>query len=1752
MGENTSLHIILLCTISLLLMAIHFDMTADTGAGYGDFDDRSSFLLSGMEAERAAGPSSWTKPGPERIMGDRFNERAIFVHQNDSTYLDDMLFCAAVPAAVHWEGGTRFESLIISDTKNRENGNLIGDYREYLGKTGARPEIDIIGPVEIERESEILGYFPDLEDTNRVTTAPDVYEGASDIARYYWSNRRYMDTEKAVLAYVPESDGGREVREGPDASADNRFEITNDIDASETGWLRFSIQWEDPQADTDYRIGIRDPYALHQNSYTNIGEEGHVNPTNNKLFDHEGYVEIGMAPYYSFMPYSLDGEEAGGGSKQFTGTLPRGDGSIWPLKGASDLRTFTFGPVRKGDWIGAMTNWTYYNVNETTYRDLNTYIYLPSQEVGPEYHLEMATNDHTYKSNDRTTPELGYCYAEEDGYYTITVHPYVDSAGGSFQTYVAWGALDEISPWTAGQVNWGNDPVRYDFMEYQYLRDDVSESVINGAVAASLDNIPMFYTAGGVPEDVVVRAMEEMGIGELVIIDPGNRIDPSGWEDIGMGISHLSTDRKVFDHIYSNSQDRGLDRSLVITAQGGPWFSGAALGGAYHGAPVPALDDQEAKDLQIGATTMWWQVIQDSTVFRKAPSNMYANPSQKNMEELADGIYGWLSGFHEDMDPSCGDIDGNGVPDNGRNWDYSDDIDVLVVSPMNALKPVFDRAMSGKASVGRISPAEPEVLWAVLNREMLYWKVGFSRSSNPDDPDDQTPIEDHWNRAVWTFNTYAHDDDIVDYDAGDQDDDDWCGVDDGGRNHLPYKTREDLPEYAFGSGRESEFHTYYDDILEALEDGTVLWSNHGHGHAYWMLETGPGFTGTGADPSDPPWGGPVPDNGFVDPPLEVTSGWDWYYGLDNVHSSFSTYQSCQVGGSALSEYFLRLGGIGVIGGYVTRSLVEATIQSDRTTQGLFLHNMTFGEAHRWGQDEIGCIYSLKDPGPVFRNYREEGYPDDVDFRYGDTGHTILYGDPSLRLLSSTLFVNSDISISEDGEFLVADLQVIDQSGRPQNPDSTVVIVNDEEVECTKVSSGRYEARWKLPGNISSTEVKVIIRDNEHLSPGGTHDFIRTYEIQIPSGSVEIGDIDYIGGLDQIITGNGPVCFPSVFGEPVLPRDLNSIGLDIWSVEGDHMACYEELFFDGSSWIVGDIDVSALPEGTYVVYVKMGLKHIPAGYFRGPEIRIDHIVFFEGGELQLDRWSKEVQFIGLAIRSTFGADGTVLPDVLEQGSYEFQMEAGGDFEDTDVEGELVFDPSTMTYGFLEDMSTMPLCMYRVVITAKTPYSEEAVHVTSNLSLDVPITISNFRTTYSGGMTQTITVDDVQFYHSQQMGSVVDPSRVVQARCRVLFPDRTATPVSGSIENVDGAWLPLVLNVSSLRSGEYLIGVEVRTEEFGTNLTVSGPIDIRHVLEVGAPDIHYDDEEYTLDLRDIRVVSSYILGEVLPTSVMLKSVDDERFTLDLTQDIRFGGGVWYVRNLGTRSKVPEGGGYFVEMSFWSDGTLGTRISDTFLISYDLVISPPTLMYDSEYDMVQIMGLSILSEYGEGRLLTESELVVKDLEVLNSSSGEVLEEYELYFADGQFYRDITNPADRYGDGEYRFRATFSTLHSGNHSVTSGPLLLLGRSVDIIPGDDDAPTEDREGDSSGGLLVILSILMVLVMASLVFLGFIIRKKREKPVVIREHEPPGSPRVSIPLKMDEIGSGAPGRGQLGGSGSEVPLLQEASVEYFRPEKKRP
>ena len=128
--------------ILLLLLPMSASAISSSDSLELESDDDTSSIRSSPRTP------TWPDPSLEQVYGDKFNERAIFVHQDDSTYLDDLLFCSAIPAAVHWENGSRFESMMISDEAIRENGNLIGDYSEYLRKIDSEPVIDFIGIVD--------------------------------------------------------------------------------------------------------------------------------------------------------------------------------------------------------------------------------------------------------------------------------------------------------------------------------------------------------------------------------------------------------------------------------------------------------------------------------------------------------------------------------------------------------------------------------------------------------------------------------------------------------------------------------------------------------------------------------------------------------------------------------------------------------------------------------------------------------------------------------------------------------------------------------------------------------------------------------------------------------------------------------------------------------------------------------------------------------------------------------------------------------------------------------------------------------------------------------------------------------------------------------------------------------------------------------------------------------------------------------------------------------------------------------------------------------------------------------------------------------------------------------------------------------------------------------------------------------------------------------------------------------------------
>jgi hypothetical protein len=1534
--------------------------------------EAASSDLIGPEYRRQAPP--WPQPEIPQKFGDDYSERAIFVHQDDSTYLDDLLYCSAIPAAVHWEGETRYNSLLISDEAIRENGNLLGDWLAYLEKTGAEPTIDFIGDVDPLRKAELTSYFNNPKASNDITNPTDVYDGACDIADYYWHYQRsQLGPDTAVLAYVPDTDGGTEVRKDTAGSQAGTFSVNTDISAADTSWLSFDISWADPGADTDYRIQINDPYALHLIDYSNSGTLGQVNPTNNKLYQNYGYNEVGLSPYYSYQPHSINTGSSVYQQKDYSGTLPAGDDSVYPIALASDQDTYQFGPVKKGQWIAVLTDWTYYMNSPTDYRDFDSFIYGPGKGPGDEHLLEAAHDPNTMLG---TQPEMGYCYAEEAGMYNVTIHALCNSTGGDYTTSVYWGNVSASSTWSAGQINAGTDFMQYHYKEYGMTDEQMVESVTNGAVLASLINAPLLYTAGGpTPEVNVVQTLQDLGIDNLIVIDPSNQINTTGWTSSGFNIESVKSDKAVFNYIYNVSKAKGLDKSLILSAQGGPWFSGAALAGACLGAPAPALDGPEMLHIQSQATATWWQLIQLSDTYSFYPLNALRAPNENNMEDLADDFFAWIEGYNPDFNPDCGDTDGDGIPDNGINWDYSQDVDVIVVSPLNALKGTLDRAILGKAAVGRIPCSDPSVQWAVMNREMLYWKVGFSQADNPEDPGDSKPVADHWKKVGWTFNSYAHDDDIMDNDAGDQDDDDYCAVDDGGSNHLQYKPRESWPVAAASYGKSNEFHTYYDGIRDMLEDGTCYWSNNGHGHHYNVMETGIGYTGTITDPSDPKWAGPnPPPNSFIDAPLETTTGWDWFYDIENAHSTFATFQSCQVGGSAMPEYFMRIGAVGAIGGVVSRTLNEATIQSDRTTQGLF-SGMSFGDAYRWGVDETSSMYSIKDGAHENGNYSDFGYTDDLPYRVGDTCQTLLYGFPDLVMINPTLWMDTSWQFPESGTDLEINVTIYNESGSKVTPDNLTVEVDSLSLTPVEMATGVYIATWPIAqGKLH--HLRIETEKTGYTSPKGKDIIVKEYDLIVPQIQITPGEV------------NTSARYPKPLDNPLTNTNTNSAQAFIYQSDDTYTGLNTDLYSNGPVWEVFGFNVSSLISGDYYVLFAFEAKYFPYATSKGPAFSVEHLLYFNEPTVDYDIEEYKLDMRNLSIHGTYSLEQNPAPSNLTTRSYRiFVYDSGWTSSDMGINGNLGYNSTTGTFLIEDlDLSGLPNGDYYVKISASTAYTGTFKKNTTYFSVKLPIYLWGPELNYIGGLKQTLTIGNIRISTSLDPKDVLPASLVSQETFEV-YDDNDTKVMFGLLKETDNVWSATV-NVSSRPQGSYYVKVSFLIQDYGPLGATTSSFDITHIVKVTRPLIEYTPSlSQKMSAISIKAISSYSkVGEINDTNAAVHSyilMTGNGTATGIKGDLEwdFASKYWKAQDVQIGSL--DEGSYFVRASVSNDNLSDHyNDSETFELEHIFEHFGPELIHHESKRTIDLKNFRVRSSFAGAKEINKTLATVNTYSVYRIS--------------------------------------------------------------------------------------------------------------------------------------------------------------------------
>ena len=1507
----------------------------------------------------------WPTPNVNQTFGDDFDQKTIFVHQQNDTFLDDLLYCAAVPAAVHWEGSTRHQSLIVSDSVSRETGNLVGDWSEYLGNVQARPTVDFIGSGNGARKATLTGYFDNVSGAYNVTSASDAYSGASDIALFYWEAQRQLYIDTAVLAYVPGATGGPEVVKNTTGTGTGVLTDTSNLAAQNVSWLKYILDWSDPGADTDYRGYVQDPYVAHNLTYQNWASNGHVNPTDNNLLTKAGHNEVALSPYFSYLPYQEHYNTAPSGHQKFSGNVPiPTDYSLYPATGAADLLTFQFGPVAAGQKIYVESNWTDPNT------DFNTYIYPPYATLDDDFLLEI---DNAYWAD----PEGGACFAPYSGMYNVTVHlnPYV-LVGGEFTCNVYWETPASQADWDVGQSVADTDAVNYQIREYAMAQDAMAYSVSNGAVLASLLNVPMLYTAGSTPEVGVVQALKQLGVKNLIVIDPSNKITTSGWASQGFSVSHKATAKDVFISIYNVSKSKGLDKAVVLNPQGGPWFTGAALEGAYHGAPIPVLSDPAFVHIENTATWTWWEMVQWSDAFVQTTLYNRSTPNAGVLERMSDEFFAFLGAFSPDFNPACGDANHDGIPDSGGKWNYSGDVDVIIVSPMNAIKPILDRAINGKASVGRIPCDDPAALWAVVAREMLYWAVGYSSGDNPDDPDDSPAMQDHWESAGWTFVAYTHDDGLLDDDMGDDTDDDYCGVADGGAISKSYYMRQELPAAAALYGKTNDYHTYYTNTSAMLEGGTCFWSHNDHGSHNSMMEQGAGFTGMSQQASDPQWEGPPDVDSLVNPPIDPTSGEDWYYAVDNLHSTFAMMIDCETGGSKAPEYLMKMGAVGVVGDVYSMYIDPSPVFADRMARGVFT-GKTFGDSHRWAIDESSSVYSMKDPGPSDGQFD----PDNKDFRLGESVQTILYGDPDLVMIRPTLLIDVNWAFPKDAHDVTFYVTVRDQSGTKTSPDSITVLVDSQSLTGNLLATGEYKFKWTVSQPTADHMLKVVASSAGKFSPKGQSTITREYDLIIPQLDIAQGNATYIGGLTQTVSANTTADYPAPFATPVTGGPAGnavSAKARLYNDNDINTGLGADLAYDaiGGGWSVTGLNVSTLPEGDYYVLWSFGANYVPVTTLKGPSFTIAHRLYFNTPHQTYDPISKLLSITNVTVRCTYVSHNPLEPVDLITRTYEVFKYNGGPTNITmSMTGDLSYDVSSMTYETLGlDVSALPQGNYYVKLAAEDIDSGVWTYDLPNFTVGMRVYVWTPLVTYTAGLAQNIDIQGARLTTSQNQADIITPDQVQVHTYSVLSMGGTAQNITGNLTFDSNLWGATGINVSGLAQGAYFVMVFFKTNlAQGENRSLD--FNVTHDIVISRPVIEYTPALFQrINITSVSATNSYSkVGKVTPLNAVLHGYEVLTKAGGITGikgdlDYDTASGTWNYQRLDVSSLVD--GEYVVRATVSTNSSNAAyQDSSAFAMSHFTQSSMPVVLYDHANQTIDVAGFVVKASRNHGGDLTES---------------------------------------------------------------------------------------------------------------------------------------------------------------------------------------
>lgn len=459
------------------------------------------------------------------------------------------------------------------------------------------------------------------------------------------------------------------------------------------------------------------------------------------------------------------------------------------------------------------------------------------------------------------------------------------------------------------------------------------EVALNAAVLSSKLNAPLLYTSVNNLSSDILDVLLKLSASKVILVDPYRMTSSDVLQKItATGVTLEILDSK--ESLYSKNLEN-VSNGVVITIPDEKYFPASALIAAYHKMPVVVLPRKLITMVEASWTPFIPEHEQyEGTILDDLVPHFYV------MKRTSDMFFEFLEvyGIHGDV--------------------------FIVVSPLTLLKPTFDRAIIGKAIVGRIIGSDEREAVVFALRNILYPALIFSNPNR--------------NKALLSFFAYTE----------------------GASFHDNYGAIHDVYEriYINVSLASYNYITIYqvgmDDVLNTLNNGVSVWMLSTHGNVIYRNGERLGRSGFFALSSQSgKWGidlgGSIddPDGGdnIVDSPQYSTFIYDYEFdrSVHRMGSSLVVISACLIGASKVPEILLRHGAAFVLapvrtiyfeaGGWFTSRFFEE-----------IANNATLGEAWRKGIIDSSDVYS-------------EGFLSESDWSLT----YILFGDPLLRLYTSS-------------------------------------------------------------------------------------------------------------------------------------------------------------------------------------------------------------------------------------------------------------------------------------------------------------------------------------------------------------------------------------------------------------------------------------------------------------------------------------------------------------------------------------------------------------------------------------------------------------------------------------------------------------------------------------------------------------------------------------------------------------------------------